>query len=217
IWKLAVMMALTYIIWGDQVEIRVGSFSCTIQPAGAIAGNTVHEEELGIFSGLEPATSEIPMQDWTAYHDFVHQFYPVAIAEMRQNGVPASILLAQALIRSEAGKAAHLGHTNNYFAQPCTHEFCELEHESISLANGEVVLIHTYQNQWLCFRTYCKYLKTIPAINKLILSGNNRVQEWAKTLEELNDLGVYTNANQICQIIKKLKLDQFDQRKTPDF
>jgi flagellum-specific peptidoglycan hydrolase FlgJ len=59
---------------------------------------------------------------------YIKQYAPVAIAQMKKYGIPASISLAQGLVESRAGTSSLAVNNNNHFGMKCFSKNCKKGH-----------------------------------------------------------------------------------------
>ena len=52
-------------------------------------------------------------------YNYLKQYSPIAISEMKKFGIPASITLAQGLLESDAGESKLATRNNNHFGIKC--------------------------------------------------------------------------------------------------
>lgn len=58
-----------------------------------------------------------------AYRDYIEKYKATAVRQMRENRIPASIIMAQALLESAAGRSELSVKANNHFGIKCTSEW----------------------------------------------------------------------------------------------
>lgn len=58
-----------------------------------------------------------------AYRDYIEKYKATAVRQMRENRIPASIIMAQALLESSAGRSELSVKANNHFGIKCTSEW----------------------------------------------------------------------------------------------
>jgi hypothetical protein len=237
LWKMLMLTALAYFIWSETLTIDIGPLSVQKsewkshwdQQRTSLFGFLGLEQpaqplELGLaeydhLTGyLDPGFAKrynVDEQEWEAGKNqcirFVRQFYPVAIAEMRRSGVPASILLAQALLASDAGMDETARETNNYFLRPCARETCQHEHQSVE-SDDDVALVDTYTTLWGSFRAQSNYLVHTPPFTTLadLCVTDHRV--WVKKFKQYSESNDPKYAQKIGQLIEAMNLAAFDGR-----
>lgn len=138
---------------------------------------------------------------------YVQQWKDVAIEQMDKYKIPASIILAQAIIESAYGNSKLAIEANNHFGIKC-HDW-----------KGKV--IHKVDDQVDdCFRVY-ETAKESYEDHSILLSSKNRYSElfklkitdyksWAKGLKEAGYASNPDYANLLISTIEELKLNEFD-------
>lgn len=141
-----------------------------------------------------------------AKENYIARFSTVAQTEMQKFGVPASIILALAIVNSNFGTnaIAQVGH--NHFAITCADN-----HLAEGITGQQIMgeeCYSQYENAWTSFRA-----------NSLLLTSGNlaavkeaaqlNYQVWISGLEKIQ----FPKANQLNQIIVQYNLTEFDQIK----
>ena len=99
----------------------------------------------------------------TAKHAYLERFVKVALAEQERFGIPASVILATALLESCAGKRDMAVQSSNHFALPCSSDWRS------ACKSYQNKSYRKYQSAWSSFRDFSKYLDT----NYANLKGGN--------------------------------------------
>jgi len=156
---------------------------------------------LSVFAG-NPSTAEIL--------SYVQKHHKTAIHEMKRSGIPASILLAQAIIISEQGLATIAGENNNHFATTCGKGW-----------RGEA----TFQKQEdtvveSCFRAYPDAASSYSDYTTLMMEDIScrdlfqlsyyDYQSWAHGLEKCMEAPDKAYAAKLIKLIKKYDLSKYD-------
>ncbi len=144
----------------------------------------------------------------TSQQEFIDKYKQIAISQMQEYGVPASITIAQAILESAWGTSDLAIKANNFFGIKCKKDW-----------NGSKF----YKDDDLkneCFRKYKRVSDSFIDHSVFIVSGSNYkdlfnlkitdYQGWAKGLQ---DAGYATNpnyANLLIQIIEKYELHKYD-------
>ena len=142
------------------------------------------------------------------YQKYIDEHKDLAIKEMMNYNIPASITLAQALLESQAGQSRLATTANNHFGLKC--------HDTWSGAT----IAYTDDTQDECFRAYdnvrgsykdhSKYLKSNPRYANLFNLQKDDYRSWAYGLK---DCGYATDTqypNSLIQLIDLYKLYQYD-------
>jgi flagellum-specific peptidoglycan hydrolase FlgJ len=146
---------------------------------------------------------------------YIRRFAPVAIAEMKKFGIPASITLAQALLESNAGQSKLAEKANNHFGLKCFDKRCKRGHCINHPDNTHKDFFVSYPNVWGSFRAHSKLLSDSDRYQSLFELGKHDFRAWANGLEQAGYATDELYAEKLIAIIQNLKLYKFD-RMTPD-
>lgn len=135
---------------------------------------------------------------------FIKQFSTVAIEEMNQFGIPASITLAQALLHGQAGTGELATQNNNHFSITCGSTWTDT-HRDI-----QGVCYRSYNSAWQSFRDHSKLI-TSGQYEELKKFSSTDYKQWAKGLQTKGYSIDDTYADLLVQIIKEQNLDRFDE------
>jgi len=133
---------------------------------------------------------------------YFKRFAHVAIDEKDKYQIPASIILASAILHSKAGTADFSTDGNNQFGITCNDW------------NGETSYIKNdcyrkYNSAWLSFRNHSEYI-TSGKFDRLKKLDQKAYKKWAKGLEELNFSNERDLSFQLINIIERYKLYEID-------
>jgi flagellum-specific peptidoglycan hydrolase FlgJ len=172
----------------------------------------IAKSEAGFFSSIPfigngnsstKKKSELPQIDNYVIESYIKRFGNVAISERKKYGVPSSIILANALFHSYAGKRDVAFSGNNHFAISCSNDW--------NGPNGtyEGMCYRHYENAWTSFRDHSLYV-TSGKYAKLRQLGSTDYKGWAKNLEaegfsEFEDL-----EKNLLSLIEKYDLARLD-------
>ncbi len=226
LWKAAVLIGLTYIIWADKF-----SFTLLI---GSNESTTIQEgiSTLSLFGTSEqPERSTRPAKKKTAAKlvnefiptapgstssnrderckTYIHRFSTIAVAEMKKFGIPASIILAQGLVESNSGSSSLASKANNHFGIKCFSKNCTKGHCMNFSDDSHKDFFVRYSNAWGSFRAHSEFLKKTSRYSHLFKSHNATV--WAKGLERAGYATDKQYAEKLIAVIDRFDLEQFDQ------
>jgi flagellum-specific peptidoglycan hydrolase FlgJ len=173
----------------------------------AAAGENLETTPLSIVGNL--FSSDKKKEEWGNINEetkrgFLKHFHQVAVAERKKYGIPASIILANALLQSYAGKRDVTLKNFNHFALPCNFNW-----------NGEVEKVdgrcyRKYENAWTSFRDHSVFI-TSGKFAKLRNHSNYDYKAWATGLEKLGYPSDISNlADRLIEIIEQYELEQLD-------
>ncbi|MCW5923653.1 MAG: glucosaminidase domain-containing protein [Saprospiraceae bacterium] len=245
LWKLLLVVALTYLVWTDNVSIILGPVSLgeTSQPTeppqgervkAAMFGFTPHpkksEKKLtevevalppnalnNVTFAIDPAfarryslqTSEMEIR-LTKCRDYVERFAPVAIAEMRQSGIPASIKLAQGLLESNAGESKLAMKTNNHFGIKCFSKRCKAGHCANFTDDTHKDFFVKYANAKGGYRAHSQFLRNSSRYKHLFELEPTDYRAWARGLAQAGYATDKQYGEKLIAIIQTLDLDRYD-------
>ena len=143
--------------------------------------------------------------------EYIDTYNNLAVKEMRRNGVPASITLAQAMLESDNGNSTLARKANNHFGIKC--------HSSW---NGPKVY-HDDDRRNECFRKYKSVYDSYIDHSSFIVNGSRYqflfnykagdYKAWAKGLQKAGYATSKTYASMLIKIIEDNKLYIFDTGK----
>lgn len=165
------------------------------------AKKLVQESVEPALTTLIPNFKQIDKEEIVA---FLRRFGHVAINERNKYGVPASVILANGLVLSQAGRNEWSQQGNSFFAIPCTSDW---EGEQGNYAGR---CMRHYQNAWTSFRDHSLYLTT-GKFSALKQFDTKDYKSWAKALQEGNFYPSKGFDRFIIETIKAYKLYQFDR------
>lgn len=153
-----------------------------------------------------------PVKWNSRYQNYIDLYKDIAICEMLQHGIPASITLAQGLLESAAGESDLARKGNNHFGIKC-HSWTGPTMHHDDDEQGECFRV--YDSPYESFEDHSLFLKrdrykSLFSLNRYDYAG------WARGLKRC---GYATNpnyANILIEIIRCYKLDELDHAKSYD-
>ena len=148
---------------------------------------------------------EVPIMDENSKRIYLKRFAQVAVSERRKYGIPSSVILANALRQSLAGKQAATTQLNNHFGLPCTFDW------SGTSAKVDGSCFRQYENAWVSFRDHSVFVTSgkFSALRKL---GNTDYKGWALGLQRMGYPSNNDNlAQELVTIIEQYGLQQLDK------
>jgi len=120
----------------------------------------------------------------------VERFARVALTERSKFGLPAAIILAQAILESHNGQNSLAKDKYNYFGQ---------------MADGDYRRFHS---AWESFREHSKEMSTVGPVRAIPLTD---YKGWATGLQKAGFSSDRDYAKKLVRIVELLDLDQFDR------
>lgn len=139
---------------------------------------------------------------------FIKKHKDLAIAEMSQFGIPASIKMAQALIESRAGESRLAVNNNNYFGIKCFSTKCKKGHCTNATDDHHKDFFRKYKSVEESWRSHSSLISQ-GRYAKLAKFGND-YKKWAAGLKKA---GYATDKNydkKLINTIEKYRLYQLD-------
>lgn len=142
--------------------------------------------------------------------DYIARFAPVAVAEMHKFGIPASIILAQGLLESDAGASKLASATNNHFGIKCFSKRCQRGHCANFSDDSHKDFFVRYGNVWSSFRAHSNFLKNSRRYASLFQLGPDDYRAWANGLEKAGYATDKKYAEKLIALIQNLQLHTYD-------
>lgn len=175
--------------------------------AGGMAANSEQKNVFDLFSNpgkgslsLQEQLQKIPEKDQLEY---LKRFARVAISERKKFGVPSSIILANALLFSQAGQSAMLEPTNNHFGLTCTQNW-----SGESLKQGQTCW-RVYDNAWSSYRDFSQFLSSQEQLARL---PEHDYQAWSESLARLKILPEPNLEETLVELIEYFNLAELDKK-----
>jgi len=158
---------------------------------------------IGSSQNSTAVVSELATVGEEVIQEFLKRFARVAVDERKKYGIPSSVILANALLHSQAGKRDMSLQGHNYFALPCTADW------KGEKGTYQGSCYRHYSSAWMSFRDHSLFLTTgknsdLPAL------GTTDYQAWAETLEKRNFSEQKDLAAQLILLIERYELATLD-------
>lgn len=141
--------------------------------------------------------------------DYVEKYKDIAIKEMVQNGIPASITLAQGILESDAGNSALAMYANNHFGIKCHKDWMGEKYIQDDDAKDEC--FRKYKAAEESFDDHSDFLKTRGRYAFLFGLRKTDYKGWAEGLKEAGYATDKSYATRLIKIIDDNKLYQYDR------
>jgi len=142
--------------------------------------------------------------------EYVARFAPVAVAEMHKFGIPASVILAQGLLESDAGESPLAQKTNNHFGVKCFSKQCHKGHCMNFTDDSHKDFFIKYTNAWGSFRAHSQFLKNTKRYAPLFKLDQNDYRGWASGLAQAGYATDKKYGEKLMVLIQNMKLERFD-------
>ncbi len=150
---------------------------------------------------------EIKRQKQQAYVD---RFAKAAQAEMQRYGIPASIILAQGLIESDAGESRLALENNNHFGIKCFSRTCRKGHCSNYTDDSHKDFFRIYKSTWESYRAHSHLLQADRYRNLYTLDKKD-YKGWAMGLKKAGYATDKYYGEKLINLIEELNLQKYDR------
>ncbi|WP_153796466.1 glucosaminidase domain-containing protein [Foetidibacter luteolus] len=138
--------------------------------------------------------------------EYINQYSDLAIKEMMRTGVPASIILAQGIIETQAGQSSLVANTNNHFGIKCKNDWNGATYLYDDDAKNEC--FRSYNTAEESYRDHSDFLKNRPHYAFLFKLDATDYEGWAKGLKKA---GYATNPAYAKMLINTIVTNQLQQ------
>ena len=142
--------------------------------------------------------------------DYVKRFAPIAVAEMRKFGIPASVTLAQGLLESNAGGSRLAHSSNNHFGIKCFSRRCGKGHCVNYTDDTHKDFFVKYTNTWGSYRAHSQFLAKTDRYHQLFDLETKDYRGWARGLSKAGYATDKRYGEKLIAIIQSLGLDKYD-------
>ena len=158
-----------------------------------------------LISALGAASAQLKKNK--AYTDYFNQWAEVAMQQMIQYRIPASITLAQGVLESGAGKSELALRANNHFGIKCNGWTGRRSYHDDD-ERGEC--FRAYDNAYQSYVDHSVFLSTSQRYRRLFDLKRTDYKGWAKGLKACGYATSPTYATKLIEIIETYQLHQYD-------
>ncbi len=161
------------------------------------------------FWGGKNEVSDKRSQKRLIQNNYVRKFVKMAQAETEKFAIPASIILAQGILESNAGGSSLAKNNNNHFGIKCFSRNCKKGHCSNFTDDSHKDFFKIYGSPWQSFRDHSLLLKRYH-YRKLFHLDKKDYRSWAIGLQQLGYATDKHYAESLIRTVEDLGLQQFD-------
>ena len=146
---------------------------------------------------------------------YIRKYAPIAVKEMHESKIPASITLAQGILESGRGRSELALKSNNHFGIKCHTQWkgARVYHDDDE--KGEC--FRKYQYVQTSYEDHSAFLSKRKRYSFLFKYGLKEYKRWAKGLKKAGYATDKKYPNKLIKIIENYKLYEFDKIKSKDF
>lgn len=190
---------------GTEVKVKL--------PAGSLNNVTLAIDP--DYAKRNHITEAVLEKRFAACREYISRFAPVAIAEMRRSGIPASIILAQGLLESNAGASNIARTANNHFGIKCFSTHCKKGHCINSPDDSHKDFFIKYENAWGSFRAHSDFIGQSGRYVHLFDLDSSNYRGWARGLAKAGYTTDKLYGEKLIAIIQTMELYQYDKQDLP--
>ena len=155
-------------------------------------------------------TASVPSQAKDAYSAYIARYSSMAVEQMKQYGIPASITLAQGLLESDAGRSVLATKCNNHFGIKCHSDWTgrKMYHDD----DERQECFRCYRDADDSFRDHSLFLVNGARYSSLFKLGSTDYKGWARGLKAAGYATSPTYADKLIELIERYGLDRYDSR-----
>lgn len=145
-----------------------------------------------------------------AYSAYIARYSDMAVDQMKQYGIPASITLAQGLLESDAGRSTLASKCNNHFGIKCHNDWKgrKMYHDD----DERQECFRCYGSPEDSYRDHSLFLVNGARYKDLFKLGTTDYKGWAKGLKAAGYATSPTYAQKLIELIERYGLDRYDTR-----
>ena len=144
------------------------------------------------------------------YNEYIKQYAPLAVEQMKEHKIPASITLAQGLLESGAGQSALARKSNNHFGIKCHSDWRGRRVYHDDDAKGEC--FRAYRHPKDSYEDHSLFLKRGARYAFLFKLKITDYKGWARGLKKAGYATDPSYANRLITIIEDYDLYKYDSR-----
>ncbi len=144
------------------------------------------------------------------FKTYIKKYAPMAIRQMEEHRIPASIILAQAILESNAGASRLARRHKNHFGIKCHDLDCEKGHCVNYKDDSYLDYFRNFQTIEESYAAHSVVLQK-PWYLDLYEYDSTDYKSWAKGLEKAGYSTDENYARKLISIIERFKLNQYDK------
>lgn len=146
---------------------------------------------------------------YQSYIDYAIKYGDVAVAKMKDFGIPASVTLAQGILESNAGRSELATAANNHFAIKCTSDWTGDKYFKDDDAPQEC--FRKYPSVADSYKDHSEFLKNRSRYSFLFNYRADDYKAWANGLQDAGYASSPTYAQQLINLIETYELSKYDK------
>jgi flagellum-specific peptidoglycan hydrolase FlgJ len=197
--KLGVISVLIYALFSTNFGTQTNTAAQKTKDKASLTA-------LSLLNDAAPvAVDELAEQQARAY---IERYAPIAVAEMKRYGIPASISLAQGLVESRAGLSTLAKRNQNHFGMKCFSRKCKKGHCSNHTDDTHKDFFRVFKSPWDSWRAHSQMLAA--GRYTVLQKHGSDYKAWANGLRELGYATDKKYDTKLIGMIERYQLNQYD-------
>lgn len=142
--------------------------------------------------------------------DYIGEYAPIAVSQMKEHRIPASITLAQGILESNSGNSRLTQNSNNHFGIKCHKNWTGLRTYYDDDAKGECFRV--YQDPAKSFNDHALFLTKRSRYEGLFKLNERDYKGWARGLQKAGYATDKKYPQKLINIINKYELYKYDEK-----
>ncbi|MFK8056215.1 MAG: glycoside hydrolase family 73 protein [Saprospiraceae bacterium] len=205
-----VLVIVFFVRHGMRIDIHVGDAAVEAPVNVSPKAQRNQPEPKPQLASLKHPASRSKQEVAALRKQYIETFAPIAKAEMKAHGIPASITLAQGLLESVAGTSRLATKTNNHFGIKCFKRSCKRGHCHNFEDDHHKDFFRNYTNPEDSYRAHSSFLVKGSRYKKLFKLSPKDYKAWAKGLRKAGYATDPKYAHKLISLIERHELAKYD-------
>ncbi len=207
--KMIVAGALVYALYQKDLQIGLQMVDPAVRGPEWVSQQSIVQAHDGPHSTERKHTAASDDPVIKRKSAYVQQHLDLALAEMHQHGIPASVTLAQALLESQAGTSRLARENRNHFGIKCFSKTCRKGHCRNFADDHHKDFFRIYPNVKDSYRARSRLLQS-KRYRHLFDLKTDDYRGWAYGLQEAGYATDSRYADKLIELIEQLELWEYD-------
>lgn len=146
--------------------------------------------------------------------NYIHSYSSIAVQEMYESKIPASIILAQGMIESDCGRSVLASKANNHFGIKCKtwsgSTFFRFDDDTDKHGNLVKSCFRVYDNSDQSYKDHSMFLMNSDRYQGLFVYRSSDYKSWANGLQACGYATDKSYSKKLIQTIEKYQLYIYD-------
>ncbi len=206
-----VLVVIFFVRHGMRIDIHVGELAADVAPLNVSPQEQHQRKEVKAqLASFKHPVSHSAQDVARLRKNYIETYAPIAKAEMKAHGIPASITLAQGLLESVAGTSKLARRTNNHFGIKCFKRSCKRGHCYNFEDDHHKDFFRNYADPAESYHAHSAFLLRGGRYKKLFKLSPKDYKGWAKGLKKAGYATDPKYADKLISLIERYGLAGYD-------